>query len=550
MSVAAIDSNNNTAGFSQWNDQVEIAAPGVGVLSTLPNGQYAAWSGTSMATPHVAGVAALVWSHFPECNNTHIRNALIQSAEDFGNPGCDVEFGFGIVNAKDAYDYLVANPCQDGDYPGDASSHAVGGCEQDPAFTNPPTPAPTPCGGTTVKLEILTDTWGFETSWRVLDAAGSEVSGGGGSYASSTLHEENICLSDGDYTLEFNDSYGDGIVSPGYYKLFVSDALIKHGGASSPDGNFQYQELTPFTIGATTPSPVPPTPAPVISPTAAPVVPPTSAPVVAPTASCETLCCFPIENGGTGGWANDYMLGVCADQGCHYETGSNGSAYCSGQNYWNCMQTQCGVDPPTPAPVPPTPAPVVPTPAPVPPTSAPVVPTPAPVPPTPAPVVPTPAPVPPTSAPVVPPTAAPVDPCPVIVSVEIITDRYPGETTWTVTDNMGVLKGSGGPYADTNTTYTAEVCVEDENVSFQISDSYGDGICCNYGYGSYKVSVGTRQLKANGQFARVEASSFGSACGATSVGASTVGREKRASGEACKAHSDCLTVCLGNGHCE
>ena len=512
MSVAATDSNNNKAGFSQWNDQVEIAAPGVGVMSTLPNGQYAAWSGTSMATPHVAGVAALVWSHFPECNNNHIRNALIQSAEDFGDQGCDVEFGFGIVNAQDAYDYLVANPCQAGDYPGDASNHAVGGCEQDPTFTNPPTPAPTPCGGTTTKLEILTDTWGYETSWRVLDAAGSEVSGGGGSYASNTLHEENICLNDGDYTLEFNDSYGDGIVSTGYYKLFVSDALIKHGGASSPDGNFQFQELTPFTIGATAPSPVPPTPAPVISPTAAPVVPPTSAPVVAPTASCETLCCFPIEDGDTGGWANAYMLGVCADQGCHYETGGNGSAYCSGQNYWNCMQAQCGVDPPTPSPVPPTPAPVVPTPAPV------------------------------------PPTAAPVNPCPVVVTVEIITDNYPWETTWTVTDSMGELKGSGGPYeaSGTGTLETTQVCVDDENVSFNIADSYGDGICCGYGEGSYKVSVGTKVIEANGQFAYGQSSFFGPAYGATSVVASV----KRVSGEACKAHSDCLTVCLGNGLCE
>jgi len=142
-----------------------------------------------------------------------------------------------------------------------------------------------------------------------------------------------------------------------------------------------------------------------------------------------------------------------------------------------------------------------------------------------------------------------VDPCPVIVSVEILTDDYPSETTWTVTDNMGVLKGSGGPYANTGTLYTAVVCVEDENVSFQVSDSFGDGICCGWGQGSYKVSVGMRQLEG-GQFAQTEASSFGSACGATSVGASTVGRAKRASGEACKAHSDCLTVCLGSGLCE
>jgi len=136
------------------------------------------------------------------------------------------------------------------------------------------------------------------------------------------------------------------------------------------------------------------------------------------------------------------------------------------------------------------------------------------------------------------------------VTVEVLTDNYPGETTWTVTDNAGVLKGSGGPYASPGTLYTAEVCVEDENVSFHISDSYGDGICCGYGEGSYKVSVGSRQMQAVGQFAFGEATSFGSACGSTSVGASTVGREKKASGEACKAHSDCLTVCLGSGHCE
>merc|ERR1711862_418610 len=56
VSVAAIDSEENVADFSQVNDQVEISGPGVAVKSTIPNNKYASWDGTSMATPHVAAV--------------------------------------------------------------------------------------------------------------------------------------------------------------------------------------------------------------------------------------------------------------------------------------------------------------------------------------------------------------------------------------------------------------------------------------------------------------------------------------------------------------
>jgi serine protease len=107
MSVAAVDSNGNKASFSQFNAQVEIAAPGVGVLSTLPGNTYAAWDGTSMATPHVAGVAALVWSHYPNCTRDEIRQAINKSAEDRGSQGRDDSYGHGIVKAKDMFDMLA-----------------------------------------------------------------------------------------------------------------------------------------------------------------------------------------------------------------------------------------------------------------------------------------------------------------------------------------------------------------------------------------------------------------------------------------------------------
>jgi subtilisin family serine protease len=107
VSVAAVDSSGTVASFSQKNDQVELAAPGVGVRSTVPGG-YASWSGTSMATPHVSGVSALIWSNFPDASNVQIREALDATALDKGPPGRDTSYGFGIVQAKAAFDYLTA----------------------------------------------------------------------------------------------------------------------------------------------------------------------------------------------------------------------------------------------------------------------------------------------------------------------------------------------------------------------------------------------------------------------------------------------------------
>lgn len=111
VSVAAVNANNVKASYSQSNSQVELAAPGNAILSTYPNNTYAYMSGTSMATPHVSGAAALVWSFFPSCTAAEIRSALDASALDLGTSGKDNDYGYGIIQAADAYEYLNTNGC-------------------------------------------------------------------------------------------------------------------------------------------------------------------------------------------------------------------------------------------------------------------------------------------------------------------------------------------------------------------------------------------------------------------------------------------------------
>jgi serine protease len=68
---------------------------------------YEAWDGTSMAAPHVSGVAALVWSAYPELTNAQIRSALTGTALDLGAAGRDNSYGYGLVQAKSALDSLA-----------------------------------------------------------------------------------------------------------------------------------------------------------------------------------------------------------------------------------------------------------------------------------------------------------------------------------------------------------------------------------------------------------------------------------------------------------
>jgi subtilisin family serine protease len=129
--VAAVIYNNTTGSLSGTMGTTVTTIPSVGItqadgqflkanrLGSSANvnvgvGNYAYFDGTSMATPHVSAIAALVWSQFPTCTNANIRNALNTTAQDLGTAGRDSSFGYGLVKAKAAADYLTLNGCSGG----------------------------------------------------------------------------------------------------------------------------------------------------------------------------------------------------------------------------------------------------------------------------------------------------------------------------------------------------------------------------------------------------------------------------------------------------
>lgn len=98
LAVAATNASNQRASFSNYGDYVDVAAPGESIASTYPNSQYAALSGTSMASPHVAALAALVRSLNPNLSNQEVMDIIMKNAIDLGSPGHDKYYGWGQVD--------------------------------------------------------------------------------------------------------------------------------------------------------------------------------------------------------------------------------------------------------------------------------------------------------------------------------------------------------------------------------------------------------------------------------------------------------------------
>jgi serine protease len=123
IAVGAIRYDKEKTDYSNYGEDLDLVAPG-GDLSVDQNGDdrkdgiyqetfrflgigwdYWSFTGTSMASPHVAGVAALIKSLHPEYGPDEIRQVLQDTAEDLGNPGWDERYGYGLVDAYAAVSY-------------------------------------------------------------------------------------------------------------------------------------------------------------------------------------------------------------------------------------------------------------------------------------------------------------------------------------------------------------------------------------------------------------------------------------------------------------
>jgi len=315
-------------------------------------------------------------------------------------------------------------------------------------------PTPTNCG--TVIVKIVTDDYPAETSFEVVNLSGNGVMSGSGYTGQRQEYVKTGCLPYATYDLIMKDSYNDGMCCSygnGSYELSVNGAVVKTGG------QYGASETTRFSTSSG-PSP---TSAPgclnvIVTITTDDYPEETTFKVVnqngaefmsgGPYAGKRTeyakASCLSSSNTYTFSIFDAYSDGICCSYGNgSYKLAVDGALIKSGATYGASESTTFGASsPPTPT---------------------------------------------------------------IDVLVKITTDDYPGETSFTVTNQGGAVSMEGGSYTGKQTTYTESKALSTSNqYTFNIFDSYNDGMCCNYGNGSYEVSVNGAVIKTGGQFGASE----------------------------------------------
>ncbi|MCO6487981.1 MAG: T9SS type A sorting domain-containing protein [Phaeodactylibacter sp.] len=346
--------------------------------------------------------------------------------------------------------------CSDGIQNGDETGVDCGGS----------TCAPCPCNANALTLTITLDNYPEETSWEVRDAGNTVVSSGGtyGSQPDGSTVVENINLADGDYTFTIFDSYGDGICcayGSGSYTLSDGTNTIASGGA------FGSSESTQFCTGGGG------------GPTCDDGIQnggETGVDCGGPDCPACPTCSDGVQNGNeTGVDCGGPDCPACATCSDGVQNGNETGVDCGGPDCPACATCtdgiqngdETGVD-----------------------------------------------------------CGGSCPPCSGGcqengATLTIVLDNYPEETSWEVRDAGNNIVASGGTYGANpdGSTVVEELCLPDGCYDFIIYDSYGDGICCAYGSGSYSLTDDSdgSTLASGGSFGSSETTNFcvGGATGPT-----------------------------------
>jgi hypothetical protein len=368
-----------------------------------------------------------------------------------------------------------APTCSDGIQNGDETGIDCGGSSCPPCNTS--------CdNGNNLTLTITLDNYPEETSWQVATVAGSVVASGGtyGSQPDGSTVTESISLGAGDYVFTIFDSYGDGICcSYGNGSYSLSDEF---GNVLASGGSFTSSDATSFCAGDGSTAPTcddgiqngdetgvdcggPDCPA---CPTCDDGIQngnETGVDCGGPDCSACPTCNDGIQNGGeTGVDCGGPDCSACPTCDDGIQNGSETDVDCGGPDCPACPTCfdgiqngdETGVD-----------------------------------------------------------CGGSCAPCSSSCSfgnnftLSITLDNYPGETTWQVTNTSGTVVASGGSYSGQSGTVTESIPLGAGDYTFTIFDSYGDGICCAYGSGSYSLQDEFGNLVASGgSFGSSESSNF------------------------------------------
>ena len=544
VAVTATNSSDVRTFSGYGATTIDLGAPGENVF--LPSGStgYGGTSGTSFASPCVAGGIALVYSApcadlasnallTPQATADAVRSYILNGVDQVANLAGETVTG-GRLNVRNALDLAIedCNPdigCTDptacnyspeaitdngsclqfddcGVCGGDNSSCT--GCT-DPVACNYDAEATIEDGscidGTGITIAVGGGSWDGEIGWS-LDLNGEVFASGGAGTVTA-------CLPEGCFTLSMTDSYGDGW-NGAIYTLSAADGTVIATGdldtAQQGDGSTQGSDVVQIGVdscglgctdatacnydpdatlddgscnfdcnGCTDPA----------------------ACNYDPTATQDDGSCTVNDDCGVCGGDNSTCTGCTDAAACNYDPSAlfdDGSCLandecgvCGGDNSTcgGCTDaTACNYDP-----------------------------------------------------------AAVIDDGSCIfggegVTVTILTDNYPGETTWSLTDISGAVVASGGPYATQAVEEVTQVCVAPGCYTFTINDSFGDGICCAYGTGLYTVSSQGTVLATGGEFTDSESADFclGSGFGCTDETACNYDAEATTDDGSCD-----FTSCVG-----